>query len=283
MRVLGADFARWQGKIDWATTADAEITRKLPSGDKETIGKLRFVYCKATHGTSGIDKEFAHNSVGRKAMRWSGYYFWFVPGQPPKKQAEWCFQNIEKTYTSRDLCVAMDFEELAPVGYGPSRLLQEGQECGERMEELLGHKIITYSGKGYWDHPQGCAGLDSEWFASHDYWHAEYRGHVPLETEMPRLSAPWAKRGIRARAWQWDGDKGIYLPNGTDSDFNFFDGSEDDLQHWIDTTGIPPTPEPGLQLSDQSPPHDPYRVDRLEAAIENEGNSENDDQGRDIS
>jgi GH25 family lysozyme M1 (1,4-beta-N-acetylmuramidase) len=266
-RVLGADFARWQGKIDWETTADAAITRRLPSGDVETVGRLRFVYHKATHGTGGIDPEFAHNSVGRTAMRWSGYYFWFVPGQPPKKQAEWCFKNIEKTYTSRDLCVAMDFEEKASVGYGAQRLLDEAQECGERMEELLGHKIITYSGKGFWDHPQGCAGLDSEWFAYHDYWHAEYRGHVPLPDETPRLSVPWAKRGMHARAWQFDGDKGLYLPNGVDSDFNFFDGGEDDMQAWVDGSGIAPTYEPGLVLDDGSPPQDPYRVDRLESSI----------------
>lgn len=269
-RVLGADFARWQGKIDWASTADAAITRRLPSGDVETVGKLRFVYCKATHGTSGVDSEFAHNSVGRTAMRWSGYYFWFVPGQSPKQQAEWFVKNVEKTYTSRDLCAAMDFEELAPAGYGAQRLLQEAQECGERVEALLGHKIITYSGKGFWDHPQGCAGLDSEWFGSRDYWHAEYKGHVPLETEVARISAPWLKRTLRERIWQFDGDKGLYLPNGTDSDFNFFNGSEDYLQAWVDGSGIPPTREPGLILNDGSPPNDSYLIDRKTARDDDE-------------
>lgn len=250
MRVLGADFARWQGKIKWESTADSIITRKLPSGDTETVGKLRFVYCKSTHGTSGIDQEFAHNSVGRKAMKWSGYYFWFVPTQAPKAQAEWFVRNVEKTYDSSDLCAAMDFEELAPAGMGGQRLLDAGQECGERVEELLGHQIIIYSGRGYWRHVDGCQDLDSQWYANHAHWHAEYRGHVPTEDEKARLSKPWESRGIQEKIWQFDGDKGLYLPNGTDSDFNFFNGSEDDLQFWIDNSGItPPT-----RTLDQKPP-----------------------------
>jgi GH25 family lysozyme M1 (1,4-beta-N-acetylmuramidase) len=271
-RVLGADFARWQGKVAWDKVADAPIKARLPSGNEVEVGILRFASCKATHGTSGVDQAFAHNSVGRKAMWRSGYYFWFVPGLDPRKQAEHFVRTIEATYDSSDLCAAMDFEELFPEGFhgGAPRLLDDGVACGERVEELLGHRIMVYSGDGFWSHPRGCGGLDSEWFASRDYWHAQYLGHVPSEAEVPRLAYPWRRRGSRARIWQFDGDRGLYLPDGTDCDFNFFDGSEDQLQAWIDTSGIIPTPEPGLQLSDDRPPNDPYVVDRLELALDDE-------------
>jgi GH25 family lysozyme M1 (1,4-beta-N-acetylmuramidase) len=267
-RVLGADFARWQGKLAEKDIADVPITRHLPSGDVETVGKLRFGIFKSTHGDSGVDPCFGNNSHVRRALPFSGYYFWFVPGRPPLAQAEHFVRTIEPTYSARDICAAMDFEELVPDSWqgGAPRLLDEARACGERVEELLGHRVMVYTGDGFWGHPRGCAGLDDAWFAARDLWHAQYLGHVPAEDEVPRVAYPWRRRGERERIYQFDGDRGLYLPNGVDCDFNFYNGSEDEMRAWIDATGIPPTPEPGLQLSDDRPPNDPYLLDRARAA-----------------
>src|SRR5260221_590662 len=81
-------------------------------------------------------------------------------------------------------------------------------------------------------------------FAKLRLWHAQSpsgnRDGVEYEKAIadltnPDLPDPYKSRGLAETIWQFDGGdggahKGLTLPGGVDSDFDLFNGDEDDLQ-----------------------------------------------------
>ena len=229
---IGVDVSRWQGVVDYKTFAPA---------------KIMFSVAKACHG-AGMDPTFATNwrtSGEHGVIR--GAYTWYVPDSASSatKQAEYFWSALEKAgYTALDMPPAVDFEH--PVKMPASILLGGLFEFLERVIVLSGRRPLMYTGSWYWQ--QYVGNLDSEALvAICDLWHSEYpRLASTYDYEKavqglksPTLPRPWKVRGIPATLHQFDGDKGLVLPQKTDADFNVFWGDLIMFKDWIARSSDP--------------------------------------------
>jgi GH25 family lysozyme M1 (1,4-beta-N-acetylmuramidase) len=255
--VLGVDLAKWQGP-------------DVPF-DRFEEAKISFSISKATHGASSTpDPTFRRNFKESKILKVRGVYTWFLPDVDPIRQCDRLLEEIELAggITCGDV-IGVDVEEVNTTIKGAPLL--------DRLRKLLagiraGAKIIplVYTGDWYW---KGfCDDAAAEDIGStYPNWHAQYPGTRRVGTEYaaalaalppsPNLARPWRARG--ARIWQMDGDHGLVLPNGTDADFNVFDGTVADLRAWAQslwegtpiTTEFPPSADngaPATSLGDES-------------------------------
>jgi lysozyme len=259
MTILGIDISWCQGsKLDHAQIKDAGIG---------------FVIAKCTHGQDpkAIDPTFARNwSETKRVGQRRGAYHWFVPEHDPIAQADH-FVDTLGPLDINDLPPSFDFEQQTKI-LGKA-LLDRALACVERIEELTMRRVLLYTGSWYWrgfaldlDHP----------LASRPLWHAQYpstlRQGKDYEAALahlpdPSLPKPWKDRGESEVIWQFDGDHGLVLPDGTDSDFDRFHGDESDLDAFVRGSHLPIPHEVGLLLGNDGPPHDPYVVDRAESEL----------------
>jgi GH25 family lysozyme M1 (1,4-beta-N-acetylmuramidase) len=243
--VLGIDISFCQGSnVDFDSVKSAGI---------------KYVICKATHGgnPTSIDPTFKSNWAKLKGKIARGAYMWYVPGTDPIKQADHFVDTmLANGFDENDLPPAIDFEQNTTVAAQP--LLDGVVACVKRIRERTNRKVIFYTGKWYWS--GFVKDLDCpELLDMVDLWHAEYPSSRRVGTEYaaalavlpsPHPPTPWAKRNIAPLIWQFDGDKGLVLPQGTDSDFDRFNGSEEEFYQWIKDSNlvklpesVPPTPE----------------------------------------
>jgi len=97
---------------------------------------------------------------------------------------------------------------------------------------------LLYTGKWFWAGSVG-VGVDSAEAASYPLWHAQYpstrRDTRPYRDAVaglpadPAIALPWESRGLKEAIWQFDGDGGLYLPNGVDVDVNRMRGTLHDF------------------------------------------------------
>ena len=233
--LLGIDVARWQGVVDFKSVAAHGV---------------KFCICKATHG-KGLDGTFKQNWGSIKPHMVRGAYAWYIPGKDPMGQAD-AFVDAMVGLSNDDLPPAIDFEE--PSSLPAQQLLDEVLVFVKRVRERTNRKPLLYTGKWFWQ--QYVKDMDSpELVLLTDLWHSEYPRTGKTGTQYdealaalrsPNPSKPWASRGIAPKLWQFDGDKGLTLPNGVDADFNRFDGSEEEFQCWLASTIIDPCAPPVL-------------------------------------
>jgi hypothetical protein len=249
--MLGIDISRWQGVLNFKKVNGAKPVDK--AGAIRSEDQVRFAYLKATHGT-GIDPEFATNAgPSGEHMDFRDFYMWFVPTMHPFRQAD-AFVDASAPYRDNEKIMLpwIDFEDDAG-GRVRCKSLRDGlRACAQQIEDRIGQKIAIYTGKWFWlqavepsildaaGKPTGQRDIDeafSSWCASRPLAHAEYPGRIPGEGEHGHVASPWADRDLVETWYQFDGDKGLYLPAdcGTtgspiDSDFDRFNGSAEDLK-----------------------------------------------------
>jgi len=250
--VLGIDAARWQGVLNWEKVLNAKPVFKdgslPPRLNKNDI--VRFAYIKATHGVGGLDPMFHANADRSSVMPFRGFYMWFVPTQDPIEQADKFVDAIDTYQRDRDLPPSIDVEDNVGGRVVGRQILDPLRICATHVEQRLGRTVALYTGKWFWQLPSAIGDLDDSWCASKPLWHSEYPGRIPGDDEHSHLPKPWSIRSIDEAFWQFDGDKGLYLPAECgstgipiDSDFNRFLGNEDSLSRFIvdtiiDSSGI---------------------------------------------
>jgi len=223
--LIGIDAAHWQGV--------------LPADQLFGAG-VRFAIIKATHGLGlNPDAQFLRSwraLLGFPIVR--GAYHWLTDADPVK-QGEHFVRVVEAAgYNDDDLPLAVDFEEPSTRFRG-RELLDHMRACVYTVEDKTGRPVIMYTGRWYWQ--QFVGDLDAQDVVERClYWHAEYPrteirdrracGYDPPTLPAPRLSKPWADRGLPYFMHQFDGNGGCVLPNGVDADFNRFEGSLADLR-----------------------------------------------------
>lgn len=233
--ILGLDASRWQGRLRGEALEGCVVQTAAGAA----VGTIQFAYFKATHGTGGVDPEFAANAASSAAMRRRGFYMWLVPTQDPLAQADHFVDTIQAFDRPTDLPPAIDFEDDGGGRVRGAPLLDAARRCIERVEARLGlATAVVYTGRWFW--VQACGDVDDAFFAERPLWHAQYPGHVPAPGEKPALAKPWASRQIAETFWQFDGDKGLLLPGSAtasgaavDADFNRFSGDEAALDAFI--------------------------------------------------
>lgn len=229
MAIIGTDLSNWQGKPDFDKLAAANI--------KFAISKA----CDGLNETSTFDSDWA-NSKG-KLVR--GAYTWFYPEKDWRAQADKFLATVGPL-DPEDMPLAIDFEQTTKIVGAP--LLKLVTDYARYLSENTGRKPLLYTGKWYWQ--QYVQDLDApELVELCDLWHAEYprtSAHgtqyeaTLAELKSPHPAKPWADRNIDPVIWQFDGDKGLTLPDGTDADFNRFNGTIEEFQAWVASTILPP-------------------------------------------
>lgn len=227
--ILGIDTSRWQ----WG--------KPIPWVDLKQMG-VAFSIEKATHGLSQ-DAFFKRGfQEARSLSLLRGAYHWFVPTIDAVRQAEnFVHTVVDAGFDELDL-VAIDFEEPCDLRGAP--LVDALMRCVDVVEEALDKPAVIYTGN--WYYSQYALDVDDERLATRRMWHSQYP-KISYRSDPKSLQAyeeaknfavsfrttvasPWRSRGIAETFFQFDGDRGLLLPNGVDADFNIFRGSTEDLE-----------------------------------------------------
>jgi len=197
-RTLGIDISKCQRGFNW------------PAVYAEGV---RFSVCRATEGTTLVDPRFEDNHTGAESAGiLTGSYHDFRPHKDPELQARHYYKIAgERTH----LPPAIHFDTLNGVS---------GEDAFFRARRFVEITEVL------WDRPCMISTYHVFWlllgdpcapdFGDRALWIAHYTAKEPT---IPR---PWSKWTF----WQFDGEDGQLLPGGVDSDFNWFDGSEEDLR-----------------------------------------------------
>ncbi len=206
---------------------------------------LRFVILKAQEGNSAFDPWFERNMraglaaglhvfayvfaypIQNRGPMTSGYVY----GRDPKEQARLCVDRVLAFPEMRGRPIMLDLEWPAPERWATWGLTAKSIStwcetfCAE-VAVLSGAQPVLYTYPDWWRHLSSEA--DASWAARYGLWLAAYTtgGKWPAEDSDPPVPRPWNEWLL----WQWDGDKGLRLPNGVDCDFCVFNGTEDELR-----------------------------------------------------
>lgn len=236
---LGLDVAKWQPNVPWA---------QLPG-----LG-VRWCIVKGWHSRWRTAEGPAQYEAARAAGLVVGEYAWLEPEQSLDLQiGAWCAAPP----SSDALPLAIDFEQQTMTLRGRP-LVSVLERAVEIYSDRTGRRPIVYTGNWYW--VDYCGNVDSQIVAECPLWFAAYprkgaggtRYREALvevcSSTPPAIPRPWAERGLEPVAWQFDGDKGLYLPNGGDVDVN--------AAHWPRLLELVPARDtsPGLAWSPTEPP-----------------------------
>lgn len=204
---LGVDVSRWQGSIDWARLGrEAGVT---------------WAVAKASEGDTWVDPSFRPNSENAPAADIAfGSYHYFQPARDPIAQAKLYSDTAEP---SSLILPSLDFETLK--GCTVRAAVARARMWIEEVAGRWGVAPLFYSYPGFISQlvhgvrdaagividpgdPQGM----TEIATMCPLWIAHY-----TTKPKPWIPLPWTDWV----AWQFDGDKGLLLPWGTDSDFSW--------------------------------------------------------------
>jgi lysozyme len=215
---LGIDVSGYQGQVDWSSLF---------------VAGVRWCSCKATENLSFIDKQWKRNVETAPAggmMAVLPYHF-FHPGRDPIAQARH-FYEVAGGSTGRPV---VDFETMKGVTY--ERAARDLLTFIMEVEGMWKCEIIIYSGPSILTAMFNNQGEIANALSSRDLWVAHWG------VNNPKVPRPWTKWVL----WQFDGDKGLKMPNGGDADFDWFKGDESHLSYLLrpshDTLPAPPPEE----------------------------------------
>lgn len=216
----------------------------------ETLKDMSFVILKAQQGNDGFDPFFERNMKGAidAGIEPFAYCFTYpIPSLDPVKQAQLFVERVHKFEPMRGRPFFLDEEwpEVVPAkpgpgakgwkewGCSPPQIASWMQANTAEVRRLSGSKPVLYTYDWWWAAVRDGARAygfptagDVSWAADCDLWMAWYRSGWPLPGDAPRVPKPFQSW----KFWQFDGNGGLRLPNGVDSDFCVFNGSLEDLR-----------------------------------------------------
>ena len=196
----GIDVSRWQGTIDWGQVA----------GDG-----VRFVFMKATDGTTIVDPTYETNLAGARAngIRVGTYHFARPDGSANDAQLEarWFVENA--TITAGSLPPVLDIE--VDGGLGASALTDWALDWLEEVRALTGVRALVYTSPNGWKERFGNTTRVAD--AGYDLWIAHWTSGDPV---LP--ASGWGGRGWQV--WQYT-DCGRVAGIGGCVDRDWFNGT----------------------------------------------------------
>lgn len=226
-RAIVLDMAHWQG-VDMSWPALVELGIEL-------------VIAKTWHGLGRV--KTAERQIGDALAHAipAGGYIWLLFGQDPVAQGR-AAASTERN--DRFPCM-FDVEDPNLAGLSARQALTHAETAVEAYSDAMGFRPTLYTGTWFW---KGYLGnLDSQILAEcalviaayprlrsiEGAFHSEVARYQAAIMEVcggkaPEIPLPWASRGIEPLGWQFDGDKGLYLPaekggpSKTDVDVNLF-------------------------------------------------------------
>jgi lysozyme len=221
--VPGIDVSYWNAGIHWP---------------KVRATGQRFVFVKATEGSSYSDPTFDDNWLGAKsAGLLRGAYHFFRANGDPKKQAARFIDTIKSMNDDGELPPVLDLE--THDGQAKDKIITRARIWLDLVEEAFAKKPIIYSGQyflqDYFSEPGGGPPL---WAKNHPLWLAQYPNqYVPgMQPTLPRGWFQWA-------FWQYS-ERGHINGINAKVDLNLFNGTLEELYRFAeaDIAIEPPTP-----------------------------------------
>lgn len=202
---IGLDLAHWQG-VDLAWRACMDLG-------------VEWIVSKTWHGRGLVKSARPQIDSARAAgLPILGRYAWMLPDDDLDAQVR-AWTSIPRE--SDETPLTIDWEEPGTALRGRA-LLARLEYAVEKVSDAIGRRPEVYTGDWYW--VGYCGDIDSEVVASCPLWLAAYPRKVETGVRyreavaevcggaMPRVPRPWRQRGIEPTRWQFDGDRGLYLP-----------------------------------------------------------------------
>ena len=235
----GLDAFSGQGQLDY------------PSLIREF--NCEFVILKAQQGNDGFDPMFEWNWKGAVDAGVEPFPYCFLypldkidPATQAKRFIDEVFKRVPAA-RGRPFFLDVEWPEVVPLKPGPGAKGWKEWGCTpksiatytkavcEGMTQHSGRKPAIYIYDWWWTAVRDGApnyGFpekgDVSWASDYDLWMAWYRSGWPIPGAAPKVPAPFQDW----KFWQFDGNGGLRLPNGVDSDFCVFNGSKEDLQSY---------------------------------------------------
>lgn len=201
-REIVFDLAGWQGEHPpWPAIAAAGV---------------RAAIVKTWHGSYIPPVSRTQVAEAVEADLWIGRYGWLVSSGKPSQVDGW-----------EDDCPLGIWADCEEKGLTHAFV----HEVVQRLRDKSGRLPGLYVGSYFWDE---MGGGDCELCGSCDLWLPAYPGKRTggtayqaaaaevCEGKFPRLPTPWREKG--ALIWQFDGDRGLVMPDGVDVDVNTANG-----------------------------------------------------------
>ena len=230
--------------------------------------EYRFVILKAQQGNDGFDPWFERNmKVGfDHGLEVFAYCFVYpLPHIKASEQAKLFVDRVHRFPQMRGRPIFLDLEwpEIVPLkpggkgwkewGCNPQQVSDHCHVVAHEVSNLSGAKPGLYTYDWWWAAVRDGApaygfpkGADASWAAEYPLWMAWYKSGWPNPGDAPKVPRPWKTWAF----WQFDGNKGLVLPNGADSDFNVFNGDEEALKSFSSGRPLEALPSPYTQLVD---------------------------------
>lgn len=198
---------------------------------------LSFGIFKAYQGNDFADGTFSANVAGAQAagLEPFGYCFAYplpgkagVFGRLAKEQAKVFVDRVWSELPNRPIFLDLEwpaFQDWHKWGCTAQSISDWCAECAEQVTlECCGIRPVLYTYPFWWAQ---VSHADTSWAADYGLWIASYvtHGQWPGDSDAPVIPHPWTDW----KFWQFDGDGGLRLPNGVDSDFCLFNGDGDAL------------------------------------------------------
>ncbi len=210
----GIDVSVWQGKIDWARVKRAGVDfaiikagqGKSVSSDAKYFADSRFEYNIKNAHESGI-------KVGV-------YYYVTATGiEEAVREAEHFISLITPHRSRISLWAVLDIEDVSPPKYCGLTKPSELTEIALRMCELIeraGFAPMLYTNRSYIEDR-----LQFQRLSHLPLWRAHWKNGKPLPDDAPRDYAE------NMKIWQWGSEKIDGVSGEVDSNYGYFDISQD--------------------------------------------------------
>ena len=226
--IVGADFSKWQGKVDWSK-ADSQIS---------------FAYLRAGYGNSTMDEQLAANATGCRQYGIPFGLYWFVtPDKDWRKHAD----NFAVAYNAAggDLPPVLDAEVTG--GLDKQALAGWLEKFTLRIEAEIGKQLAIYTSPGWWNQNMPM----TNWAKNHKLWVAHWTtaAQPTLPDEWVAINQPrtWA-------FWQYTakGEGALYGAESKSIDLNRFNGDREAFKAAFgvyphETGGVPAPPPPPVE------------------------------------
>lgn len=212
--VQGIDVASHQGNVNWAKVKGAGA---------------RFVYVKATEGTSYYNPYFDQQYGGAKAHGlYAGAYVFARPDGNARAQARYFYDHAQYLRDGKTLPLMLDLEGPYP-GTGVKDLCWNRKPASminwiNTFVTTIGHRsgspMLIYTNNWWWSQCTGDSGKFGGDYLNTAYWSS---------TEPTTLPGSWTRWTV----WQYTGSGSIAGVSGA-VDRDVFNGSMAKLRRWAD-------------------------------------------------
>ena len=196
----GIDVSWCQGRnVDWAALKASGI---------------EFEFSKSSEGVTGTDPTFKNNAkMALDLDMISGAYHVIRPGNP-EAQAIHFYENTKDAGLL--LPPVMDWEPLNSTGtlFAP---VNDAIIFIQKTEDLWQKPCIIYTYPSFFKYT--LKNPSDKFWTARALWIAHYG------VSSPTIPGGWKKWTI----WQYDGNGGELMPDKGDADFNWYDGTKDEL------------------------------------------------------